>query len=345
MIVKAATPAPPTNHQAIQNSAESARAEALALFSTAKIDNAAVPAPIEQGDVEPKEVPVVEAKDPDEGAPEDGEPKEEAKVEEKPAPKKEEGLADPLKKSFEKLAQEKADLRKEKDALKVDAAKMQRFSQLEEMASRGDALGILAAHGLGYSHAVKQLTGGKDPGETVAAEEEAPSSAVEALRAEVAELKADRKRERFERGEEKLIGEMGEIARGLAAKLPNVSADPELISRARDYLYEYIKKAGSPPGETRSESIQMALEAVEESEAKTAEKYRKRLDLTPAAKSADTAGEGTKSAVDQPASELGSSRKTLTNSHASTPKAAGQTRPKTVAELHAEALKLFEAQG
>ncbi len=339
MTVKIA-PAAPTNFQALQNSAADAQAAALKMFETSKIDNSA--APVEEGDVEPKveaqKVEVAEV-DPDEGTPE----AKEEKVEEKIEVKKDEGLPDPLRKSFEQLAKEKKALRDEQTAVKAEGAKFEKYRMLDAAVKNGDALGALAALGMGYGHVVKQLTGGKAPPEVEGATEE-PEQGENPLAAEVRELRAIVQKDRFERGGERLLGKMNELTRSMATKLPNVAADPALVEEARQYLYDFTRETGAPPGANINESMQMALEAVEARESATVEKWKKRLGLTVAKATADNTPAATKSAVEQPASDLGS-RKTLSNSHASSPNVAGSTRPETVEELQAKALRLLEAQG
>ncbi len=160
----------------------------------------------------------------------------------------------------------------------------------------------------------------------------------------IAALEATISKDRQTRANNELKATIKETVKANSAKYPNIAADEALSQDVVQYLLQFTMQTGKPPGDTLDESIQMAAEAVEAREEAAAQKYLKRKGLT-APKASSTVTEVPKSAVEQPASELGSSRKTLTNSHASSSQAAGLTRPETVEDLHAKALKMLEAQG
>ena len=134
IVTKATTPTPPSNPAAIQDTAAAAKAAALKLMENAVIDDST--APVEVGDKEP-EKKVVEDPDAqvdDEPVPEtkpDDEPKEDPPEEKKPEKK---GLPDPLKNSFEKLAREKADMRKREEALKAAEGRLSKYETVERLA-------------------------------------------------------------------------------------------------------------------------------------------------------------------------------------------------------------------
>jgi len=85
----------------------------------------------------------------------------------------------------------------------------------------------------------------------------------------------------------------------------------------------------------------MALEAIETREAATVAKWKKRLGVDTSAPAGDTGVVGPKSAVNQPASELGKQSRTLTNSHATMPSRPPGSPAESVEELRARAAKLI----
>ncbi len=335
-IVKAAAPVRPTavvNTGAIQDTAAAAQAAALKMLEGAVIDDSA--APVEEGDKAAKAAPVAE-----EAAPEEGEEVEvEApKEEEKPAPKegKKEALPDPLRKSFEALALEKKAMRDERDKYKSEMAELSRFRAIDVAAKNRDALGVLAAHGLSFKDVNLQVAGGADPTDLPEDKQEAKSPLEERLAA----LETTLQKERFQRHMDNLQGQMAKAVD--AKKYPTIAAEPELVADAHKLLIDHTRQTGSPPGSNLNESMHMALEAIEAREQAANEKYRKRLGLTTSKNLTDTEVAASKSAV-EPASGLGTSR-TISNSHASAPKAAGSTKAETVEELRAKALRQLNGE-
>ncbi len=336
--VKPTLPAP----AAPTDTAGAARAAALAMLSTSTIDDSA--APVEKG--EEAEVPAV--KDPDEGekpAEVEKEGEKPAEVEKKPEEKveaKKEGLDDPLKKSFERLALEKKEQRDREANLKTREAAVAKYELLDKAAAAQDAMGALTMLGIPYSALVNQLTGGRAPADEP--EKEAPAGNESEALKRVAALETQLSKERFDRNMSALHTEFGTIAKANAKKYPLVAEDPELIRQAHANLVEFVRRTGSPPGETREESIAIALEAVQVTAEKEAEKWRKKLGLTAAPAASNTEAAAPKSAV-EPASELGMPSRTITNSHASAPQKVAGSTAKTPDELRAAALKILEAQG
>ncbi len=341
------TPSPPSNVEAVQSTAEAAREAALAMLQNVKIDDSN--APIEAGEVKakPQEEPAEDEVATDEKLADqpdnDEKPAENEEKDEKPADKQEDKkLSDPLKNSFERLAREKSDLRKAEEGLKAREAKVSKYEMVERAVANDDALGVLAALGVKYSTLVNQeLAGGKateqedEPKDTFSAKAEARIAALEQRLAQ----------EQNQRSHSEMQGRIAAAAKADTEKFPNVAADPSLSKDVVDQLLAFTMKAGHPPGETIEESIQMAMEAVEEREEAALQKLMKRRGLTGVKASDNTSPAGTKSAVEPAASELARKSKTLTNSHASTPRAVGSTPAETVEELRAKALKQLEALG
>ncbi len=340
MAVVTKTPAPRPVFTPSADTAATAQAAALKMLEGAVIDDSSVP--IEAGDKPVKAAEPVEEESPAEDKAPVVEP--EDKKDEKPAveEKKDEKLSDPLKNSFEKLAREKADMRKETEALKIREAKVAKFEMLERAVANDDALGALQMLGLKYSTLVKQEI---NKGRSAPAQEEEASDEPNPYEQRIAALEGTIREQKMREADTNLRGRVSDIVKGAASKYPNVSADPELARDVVEQLLAFTKQAGRPPGDTIEESIAMALEAVEQREEQAAQKYLKRKGLTDVKPADNMATVGPKSAVDPAASELAKKSKTLTNSHASAPRAVGSTTAETPEELRAKALALLEAQG
>ncbi len=323
------------------STAAEAQAAALKMLEGAVIDDSTAPA--EAGDKPVKAAPV--ETDPDAENPgEEKNPGEETKEEAKPEAKEEkkEGLPDPLKNSFERLAREKAEMRKETESLKAREAKVSKYEMIERAVANDDAMGVLQLHGLKYSTLVKQEIAKGRPGAAPAAEPEAEENPYETR---IAALERTIREQNIKQADSELKGHVSSAVKAAASKYPNVSADPELTGDVVEQLLNFVKQTGKPPGDTLEESIHMALEAVELREEKAAQKYLKRKGLTDVKPADSISPAGTKSAVDPVASELTKKSRTLTNSHASAPRTVGSTTAETPEELRAKALALLEAQG
>ncbi len=362
MIVKVpVTPRPPSNPAAAQSAAETAKAAALKMLETSVIDDSK--APIEAGDRGSKKVQVTEP-DPDEGEPEEekapaiteekeiteeteGEPEEEkAPDEEKPAAEeKKEGLPDPLKNSFERLAREKAEMRKQTESLKAREAKVAKFEMVEKAVANNDAIGALAILGIKYSTLAKQKINGAAEEEEEPDDIGAKSFDGAALMEEVRALREESRERKIASQNADLQASVKNVVKASAERFPNIAADPDLARDVVDYMINFVKQTGSPPGETLDESIQLAAEAVEAREEKQAQKYLKRKGLTNVKPLDNAPSAGTKSAGVPTTSEQVKKSKTLTNSHASTPRAVGSTTAETPEDYRAKALAILEAQG
>lgn len=324
IVTKTTTPAPPSNPIAVQDTAAAAKAAAMKMLETSVIDDST--APVEVGDKEPaaaKAIPV----DPDEGV--DDEPKEEEKpveekAEEKPKEEKK-GLPDPLKNSFEKLAREKAELRKREDALKAAEGRVGKLETIERLAAAGDGLGVLAALGVKYSAFVKQKLEQGAADEEPEAEAPPPSSDIATLREEVRALREESRQRKLKEGDTVLRSAVTDFVKTAAEKFPNIAADVDLAKDVVEEMIRFTKETGNPPGDTLEESIQMAAEAVEEREEKALQKRLNRRGLTAARALGDASPVVTKSAVEPTASEVVKKSKTLTTSHATAPRSVGST--------------------
>ncbi len=328
MIVKPA-PVATSNFTATQSTADAAKAAALAMLENTVIDDSA--APVEQGEVKAKAAVEVE--------PEEGEPVAEVKAEapKEPAEKPEEkkALPDPLKNSFERLAREKSELRKSEESLKAREAKVARLEMLERLAANGDTIGALSVLGLKHSDHIQQVL---DKGEAL--DEPAPvTKGGDAYEKRIAALEARLADESNKRNHEQMQGKISDFVKGAADKFPNIAADHSLSGDVVKYMLDFTMQTGKPPGETLEESIQMAAEAVEAREEAAMARLLKRRGLTAVKASDSLPVAEPKSAVDPAASELARKSRTLTNSHASAPRAVGSTPAVTVEELRAQALK------
>jgi hypothetical protein len=194
--------------------------------------------------------------------------------------------------------------------------------------------------GLKQSTLVQQvIERGEEP------EEESKPEPKNVYEERIAKLEATISQDRMTRMDNDLLGRVRDVLKGKESKFSNVAADPSLHREVINQLISFTKEAGHPPGDTIEESIQMAIEAVEAREEATAQKYLKRKGLTQPKTEGDTGIVGSKSAVAPAASELAKTSRTLTNSHASSPRTVGSTPAETPDELRAKALKMLEAQG
>lgn len=324
IVTKTTTPTPPSNPAAIQDTAAAAKAAALKLMENAVIDDST--APVEVGDKEPakKVVEDPDAQVDDEPVPEtkpDDEPKEDPPEEKKPEKK---GLPDPLKNSFEKLAREKADMRKREEALKAAEGRLSKYETVERLAAAGDGLGVLAALGVKYSGFVKQQLEKGGPAEDDEAETP-PSTDLDEIRNELKQLREESRQRKLKEGDQVLRGAVNDFVKTATEKFPNIASDPDLAKDVVEEMIRFTKETGAPPGDTLEESIQMAAEAVEEREEKALQKRMKRRGLTVAGASGDASSAAPKSAVETAPSEVAKKSKTLTTSHASAPRAPVST--------------------
>jgi len=243
----------------------------------------------------------------------------------------------PLDKSFAKLANATASLRKEQEALKpyAEVAKVFRPEQMQALAramAAKDPLSVLAAVGLSYTDVAKAVVGQGDkkaePANKEAPREEPNEPAhVAELRAEIRELQ----QERFVRAQEQVTSTIAGFIKESADKYPHLSLIDDGASKVRRVLEDYYQRTGGQPGETPTESFEIAAAEVEAREAKEAVRWEKVLSGLRAkrdgAKSVDS------SASESPTSRESSGQKTLTNKMAAP--AAISHEPEDREELYA----------
>jgi hypothetical protein len=238
--------------------------------------------------------------------------------------------ADKVTKTLEDVAREKSALRAERAALAKDKDRAARAEALLEAAEKGDAMRLLTAAKIPWNAAAKQvLEGVPDKAPAPAGEPSAAERRIEALERELAQNKAQANR----------IAVLTKV-HDQAKSDPKFKfvAGLDASERALQYLERFHAETGELPGQTLDESIELALEAVENQLSREADRWRPLLGSgatsAPAAKPAVS-----KVAVSQQAP------KTLTNDTGSGPKPApGNTRaPKTEDEYRADALKLMES--
>lgn len=277
------------------------------------------PAPKPEGEEPPTRMP-----DPDpelDEAARELEAGEEKAPEEKAPEKKEEP-----KKSLVDIAKEKAEARK---AAKADAATQEKLTKAERLlaaAEKGDAMALLAAAGVSWSKAAKQVLEGHGATEDEAEESEAPAakSVPSKLEQEVAELK----RELAERRER----EARQTA--MTAVKDAIAADPERFklvgarkaeTKALQYIERYYAETGELPGETFEQSIEIGLEATEIELRKELESWKPLL-----SSASGTTNPGKRAVPDEAVRNQAS--KTLTNANGAHPRPAAKTSPQPLTD-------------
>ncbi len=329
-------PAPRPVFVPSENTANEARSAALAMLEGAIIDDSA--APVEEGE---KKAPTqaAEGDQPEEVV--ETKPEEKPAAEEKKAEPEDKKLSDPLKNSFERLAREKAEMRKAEESLKAREAKTAKYEMLERAVENDDVLGAVSLLGLKYSTLVQQVIS-KGKGEEEP-EEAPPAESVYEKR--IAALEERLAKEQSQRSHQEMQGRINAAAKSASDRFPSIAADSALAADVVQEMLSFTMRTGRPPGDTIEESIQMAMESIESREEASLQKLLKRRGLTVQKPVSNTDSAGTKSAVVPAASELASKSRTLTNSHASAPRTVGTTTAETPEELRAKALALLEAQG
>lgn len=251
---------------------------------------------------------------------------EEAKKEvEKPAEKP---LPDRIAKSFEDLAREKAAFREEKAQFSTGQAKA-----MTEAATKKDAMALLAAAGISWADAARQVlegSGAKPPQRKAEPDEPDPRDArLAALEAEIQGNKANAMRAKVLTDVRTLVGGNPKFKH-----VAGLEAEQAVI----EYIENYHAQTGELPGENLAESLEIATEAVETHLAKEATRWAKVLTTGTGVATKDV-----KPAV--PAVGVVSQVKTLTNNSGSGPKTAPipPKKPKTEEEYQALALAALTA--
>jgi hypothetical protein len=272
-------------------------------------------------------------------------PKTPEKEPEKKAEPKDELAGHPpnLRKSFEKLAAEKAALRAERQAIEAERKYGPAGERAARAAAAGDTLGVLAAYGLKYENAAEAVV--------QKASEPAQPKAPEANPLET----------RLERLERELQGERNQRARiEVTAKLQEVlkanDTDFGLINEMEahgDVLHELemymAQHGGRPPGDTFEESVSIAAELVQDRYMKEKARWMKVLEkernLTKVKEPA-TVPDAVEKSAGNGSSDGARVVKTLSNSLASSPGGAARSSSKIKSEEDyiAEAMNVLQTQ-
>lgn len=247
-----------------------------------------------------------------------------------PAPKDEPALL--------RIARERDALRKQEEAARpyVEASKAFSPTELQRLAqarASGNPVAVLAAAGFTHAQYTQALLGEKV--EPPPAEKPTGNPEFDALRQEIAALKAEREAERLNISRQQGIGKMKEILKGNAKfDLVNKTEEYEGVERV---ILDHIAQYGKPPGETFEETVLLGAEMYEAKLKKEAERWQKVL--TGFQSSASTPPQKAPESQPSPGAE---SPRTLTNSNTSAP-AAVRPVPKSREEVLAALIEGREA--
>lgn len=269
---------------------------------------AAPPAPAEAAPAAPPEAAPA--------APADAKPPEGA---EPPVP-------DSIKKSFERLAKQNAELREREAKIKAYEEAVGGFdprvlSTLAQAAKSGDAMAVLQTLGLKPPE-VQQDPGKGDP-------------VVARLQQELLALKTRIETDSYARGRERMLARVADVAK--AGKFTMASVVDDAPQRALAFIEDFVRKNGAPAPDEVDGVIESALKAVDEdlsSEAKRWEAYLTKV-----------RGSGTTQdnrAPAPPAPAPAQPSRTITNNLQAPAPARPTTEPKTPADYRAEALEVLK---
>lgn len=257
-------------------------------------------------------------------------PKEVAKVEPAKAddgPPKE-VKSDSIRKSFETLAREKAELRQKAEEFRPLQQLQQRLGpqgihELLRAEAAGDVVGILRALGVKPNEVQMPAEAEETPGP-------AKDPRFDALQKELAALRAERQAEKYSVGRKHTLERTANLAK--APEFELISDEPAAHDEALKMVEDYIKAHNEMPAETPEESLKLALAAVNERYLEEAAKWEKRLTKV---KRPDKVVAVTESpAQSTPAeSEVGKSR-TLTNSLSSSTPPPPNSSPQSDEDYH-----------
>lgn len=237
-------------------------------------------------------------------------------AEAKPAPAPE-AVPDRIKQSFTRLAEKEAAFRREQDAVKPYMEGLKAFSPGEVAAitkakASGDPLAVLSAFGFSYADVATRMVDMGAAKKAPPPPEKADSSPeFMEIRKELADLRAERAQRQYDQ---------------VVARVSDMTKDKPLISKLKrqgavlEYLIDFARRTGAPPGETFDESVAIAAEAVEADLVKEAATWRDALgvssQLTTPPPSVMVAG-GEREA---PSGQAKTGTQTLTNAAASAPR-------------------------
>lgn len=252
-----------------------------------------------------------------------------AEPEAKPVEKPAEPAKSRAEVSMEAVAAGKAALRKEREAMEAEYAP---YKELAAAKKSGSAMAVLAAAGISWKDAAREvLEGGAGPA-AQKPEKDEPSP----LAAEVAELRNKLAAREAAETKAKVSTQVAALIKD-NPKFKHISgldAGDEVLS----YIERYHRETGELPGQTLAESLEIAAEAVEGHLAKEAQRWAKVLP-------ASSAPVTTPAKAEVPAEATSKQAKTLTNSTGSGPLTATVAKkPKSPEEYRQAALDALSAQ-
>lgn len=219
-----------------------------------------------------------------------------------------------------RIAKERDEFRKEKEAVGPHLSMLKAFSpqeaqRLAQARASGDPVAALAALGFTHSQYNAKLAGTRvEP-----AAEERPTSDPEVLsvRQELAALKAERENEKMQSSRQQFFAHTEKLLKD-DPKFSHLSALGEWQS-VEKVILAHIERHGEPPGATLDETIKLAAEQVEYDLKKEASRWQKVLTgfQKPASTEPSKAPESPRPGSESP--------RTLTNANTSAP-----AEPRTV---------------
>lgn len=240
-------------------------------------------------------------------------------------------------KSWEKLMQEKAELRRQQEALKANPQlAIPNAQALAKAVQSGDALGAIAALGFTYADVTKQLLSTPDvatpkthtPAEPPASTVNLPPELQQRLQ-RLDQLEAWA----MQQQRQSILNNVKEVLPADKFKIITGRGEYETVL---GYLERFHAETGTLPGATFNESVQVAAEALEAKLSQEAEKWRKVL--TPAQPPANVHGEAQRAPPQSgPVTSPVHTTKTLTNT--TTAPAAVKPELTTREEIFADLLK------
>jgi hypothetical protein len=236
-------------------------------------------------------------------------------------------VPDGVKKSFERLAKQSADLREREAKIKAYEEAVGGFdprvlSAIAQAAKAGDARAVLQT--LGLQAPVEQ------PKDEVKLD-----PVVSKLQQEVMALRARLDTDNYERGRQQLLAKVDNLAKTGKYSLASVVEDAP--KRALTFIEDFVRKNGPPQPDEVDGIIESALKAVDEdlsAEAKRWEAY-----LTKRQQSANLTENR---APAQPAPASVQPSRTITNNLQAPAPARPATEPKTAADYRSEALEVLK---
>lgn len=230
-----------------------------------------------------------------------------------------------------KIAKERDAFRKEVEPLRpyMDALKVLSPTEAQRLAQArqsGDPVAALAA--LGFTHqqyTQKLLSLPPTPEEGQKAEAPEPTSEIQAIKQELAALKAEREQAHIQQSRSQVLAQMKQIVKDNPKfDLINKTEDVEGIERV---LTQYYAQHGTLPGSNLEESVTLAAEMYESQLKKEADRWQKVLTGFK-----ESAPVNATKAPEPPPSAGTVQTRTLTNANTTAP-AAVRTVPKTREEI------------